>query len=233
LFSPPPHIKKPLERQWNTNDISEDSSSPDDPFSVESDDGGVVTEDVDLRRNTLQNAGSPHKLTLGRLKAPPNPFDRNAIISLSARTGDERATRTSAAEPKTRPQYSVDEFKNLLLTGRVSTVDTPAPGATSASLHTVHALGDTSSNTDSSSISRQSIFEPPPETLQGTPRSSQELFPSDDERQQSAHDSRPANPRRKPATAQSHHVRQTEENTSRTEMQVINSEHLCPIWAYR
>ena len=113
----------------------------------------------------------------------------------------------------------VDEFKNLLLTGRTSTQDIPAPGATSASLDTVQTLGDTSSNTDSSSISRQSIFEPPPETRQDTPRTSQELFPSDDdERQQSAHDPRSVNHSRKPAIPQSQNGKPTEENVLRTEM---------------
>jgi len=136
----------------------------------------------------------------------------------STRTGDERATKSSAADPKTRPQYSVEEFKNLLLTGRTSTVETPATGASSALLHTVQAPGDTSSNTDSSSISRQSIFEPPPEARQDTPRTSQELYPSDDERQQSAHDLRSANPEKKPATLQSQYGKPMEEDISRAEM---------------
>jgi len=136
----------------------------------------------------------------------------------STRTGNEGATRTSAAEPKTRPQYNVEEFKNLLLTGRTSTLDTPATGASSALLNTVQAPGDTSSNTDSSSISRQSIFEPPPEARQDTPRTSLELFPSDDERQQSTNAPRSANPERKPATPQSQYGRPTEGDISRTVM---------------
>lgn len=193
----------------------------------------MVNEDLDLRRNTLQNAGSSHKQTLGRHRAPPNPFDRTAIIDTSARMENERAANSSVAEPRTRPQYSVDEFKTLLLTGRSSTLGTPAPGAKIASQHTIQVPGDTSSNTDSSSISRQSIFEPPPGPRQDTPRTSQELFPSDDERQQPAHGPISTNIRREPATTQFQYGRPTEDDLSRMKMYVINPRFFWSSWPFQ
>ena len=216
LFTPPHHIDQPLKSQSDTAGSSDtvgsvEDSSPDDPFNVDSDDGGGNTEDEDLRRNTLQNSGFSHVQPLGRQKAPLNPFDRTAALA-NAENG--RATRTSAAEPKTRPQYSVDEFKNLLLTGNKSTSETTAPPIPPASIHALQASGDTSSNTDASSISRQSIFEPPPEVRQDTPRTSHELSSSDEERWQLVRSPQSAKESRKPATPQSHHGKPMVENIS-------------------
>lgn len=86
--------------------------------------------------------------------------------------------------------------------------------------HTVQSSGDTSSNTDASSISRQSIFEPPTETRQDTPRTSQELSLSDDEQQRSAQGPTTADLTkvRKPALPQSHHGRPMLENRTPTDL---------------
>lgn len=56
------------------------------------------------------------------------------------------------------------------------------PAAPPASFHNQHQAGDSSSNTDASSISRQSIFEPVSGPLQDSPRTSRGSSPSDDER---------------------------------------------------
>lgn len=54
---------------------SSDESSPVDPFEVESsDEGAIITEDEDLRRNTLNNAGSLEGALSARTIIPLNPF---------------------------------------------------------------------------------------------------------------------------------------------------------------
>lgn len=68
-------------------------------------------------------------------------------------------------------------------------------------------LADSSSNTDASSISRQSIFEPLPGFQQDTPRSSHEISPLEDERLQLGQTPFLSNERIKPLTPTSHHGR--------------------------
>ena len=53
---------------------SSEESSPVDPFEVESDDGDIITEDEDLRRNTLNNAGSLEGALPAKTVIPLNPF---------------------------------------------------------------------------------------------------------------------------------------------------------------
>lgn len=48
--------------------------SPVDPFELESDDGGIITEDEDLRRNTLNNAGSLEGALPVKPIIPLDPF---------------------------------------------------------------------------------------------------------------------------------------------------------------
>ena len=105
----------------------------------------------------------------------------------------------------------MDEFKDLLLTGRKAPVEVPFPPSHSTS-HGSHAPGDTSSNTDASSISRQSIFEPLPGLQQDTPRSSHEISPAEEGRLRSTQISSSATEKMKPLVPKSQHGKVMREN---------------------
>ncbi|MCJ1261714.1 hypothetical protein MMC22_001580 [Lobaria immixta] len=151
-----------------------------DPFDIESDDGGDTSDDGEkLRQNTRGNAGSL-RLEEQILSMPPNPF-RKTLASQTETTQWVRRNENQDPEPTNpigsgnRPHYDVEDFKRLLLTGERN--------ASHAATVPTAIAPDSSSNTDTSSISRQSIFEPLPESHQDTPRTSHEVSPSDDERQ--------------------------------------------------
>ena len=72
LFSLPPEPVSAAQISPGSTQSSEESS-PVDPFEVESDDG-AITEDEDLRRNTLNNAGSLGGALPARTIIPLNPF---------------------------------------------------------------------------------------------------------------------------------------------------------------
>ena len=113
---------------------------------------------------------------------PSNPFDRTPASTPLANVENGQATRLYATQPKPKPQYNVDEFTKLLLTGKKSTSNSTIPAVPPASSYVMSTgVGDSSSNTDASSISRQSIFEPASEARQDTPRTSHELSSSDEE----------------------------------------------------
>ena len=78
--------------------------------------------------------------------------------------------------------------------------------------HSSQAPGDSSSNIDASSISRQSIFEPLPGLQQDTPRSSHEISPAEDGRLRSAQSSSTTIAKMKPSTPTSHHGKVMREN---------------------
>ena len=153
---------------------------------MESDEGEATTEDEDLRKNTIENAG--HRSTNSTApKISPNPFQKTlASHSLGINTidRDERDgsinARTRAGG--TRPHYDVDEFKRLLLTGERSAAESSTPSTPSIHGQGTQNVGYSSSNTDTSSESRHSIFEPMPRTSQDTPRTSHENSPAGDER---------------------------------------------------
>ena len=151
-----------------------------DPFDIESDDGGDTSEDGEkLRQNTRGNAGSLRSEEQ-IVSMPPNPF-RKTLANQTQTTnwvGREEKQDTAPSNPMgggNRPLYDVEDFKRLLLTGERN--------ASHAATISTTTVPDSSSNTDASSISRQSIFEPLPENHQDTPRTSHEVSPSDDERQ--------------------------------------------------
>ncbi len=162
--------------------------SPQDPFSAGSDGTGGSAEDEGTRQNTLINSGNLQSVTGGVSAIPANPF-KKTLASLYTESrpaplspGNEGPS--TEAEPKTtRPHYDVNDFKRLLLTGEknVSGANTAVPPP--VSVQSPAHVGDSSSNTDTSSISRQSIFEPVSGPLQESPRTSHESIPSDDERQ--------------------------------------------------
>ena len=184
-FLPPHSFTGSLPQESESVETSEDTS-PVDPFSMESDDGDVTTEDEDLRKNTMGNAGQ-RSTSHTTSKMPPDPSQKalaNYALGTSTTNTDERSEHGTfnASAGVTKPHYDVDDFKRLLLTGERSVADSSAPSTPSIHGHGTQNMGDSSSNTDASSISRHSIFEPLPGASQDTPRTSHEVSPSGDER---------------------------------------------------
>ncbi|KAL8711063.1 MAG: hypothetical protein Q9220_004444 [cf. Caloplaca sp. 1 TL-2023] len=215
ITSPPP------QNSFDFPSFGSDSPSPsgdrssNDPFSAQSDEAGSVDSDEDLRRNTLANAGPATVKPPLDLKLPVNParkapalhFGGDAAISGSR----EESHKPASASSTIRPQYDVDEFKRLLLTGekiqgnKTASTTPPIQGQFSQ-------IGDSNSNTDASSVSRQSIFEPQTDTHHESPRTSIELPPSDDERHALVGSSSPSTARRRPPIPVSRHGKLVKQN---------------------
>ncbi|KAI1130634.1 hypothetical protein F5Y10DRAFT_111625 [Nemania abortiva] len=111
---------------------------------------------------------------------PPNPFARTLqdIEGTGQIHDSNAATATSTSAPK--GSLDVDSFKRLLLTGYSNLPNPPQTGSVSAGnpSATAHGLGilpDGASTTDTSSVSKQSIFD----ALQETPRTSHEISESE------------------------------------------------------
>lgn len=100
------------------------------------------------------------------------------------RPAGPRLAQGSPGSTTERASLDVDAFKRLIVSNeKGSTVSgTPQTPPVQAVLHQ-GLMGDSSSTTDTSSISRQSMFEPVPETAPETPRTSHEISLSEDERQ--------------------------------------------------
>ena len=127
-------------------------------------------------------------------RPPSNPFQKTLEDLEQGGAREAVAQSTSTAVPvgavRGGAPLDVDAFRRLLLTGQVGGVDNAAtlplqPSTSSvqapqnASSHPIatatHATADGSSITDASSVSRQSIFDPPPPAIQDTPRTSHEI----------------------------------------------------------
>ncbi|KAL1800717.1 hypothetical protein ACET3X_001059 [Alternaria dauci] len=122
--------------------------------------------------------------TLSPSNVPANPFSRT-LASLEPQERESDEERTNPGRPtlgSNRASLDVESFKNLLMTGK----PTPRPSGppaqpTSASQPGAGAQFETSSSTDTSSISRQSLFEHPQETHAESPRTSVDLAGSDED----------------------------------------------------
>ena len=205
----PTPLPSKLESQLSSSSSSSTSASSDhlpiDPFHS----GVGYKNDVgtaELDRNTVRNRpidGTDVEESYG---APPNPFHKT-LESLetggSASTDSNKTVspQSKAAESRksgiARGSMDVDAFKRMLLTGSPSA--NPSKASALAS-HLPGGLGDSSSGTDTSSVSRQSIFEPTLETQIDTPRTSHEINASDDENQKTGREwqkerAKPAPPR--------------------------------------
>ncbi|KAI1757531.1 hypothetical protein F4782DRAFT_133256 [Xylaria castorea] len=146
----------------NASDSSKSDIQEDDPFGATS---------VDPDSKLAANPPIP--------QIPPNPFARTLQdIEGSGQARDVNATTTTTTASK--GSLDVDSFKRLLLTGYTNL---PSPAQTaldsagnpSGAAHTLGALPDGASATDTSSISKQSIFD----ALQETPRTSHEISESE------------------------------------------------------
>ncbi|KAL8768421.1 MAG: hypothetical protein Q9209_005327 [Squamulea sp. 1 TL-2023] len=151
-----------------------------DPFGAQSDEGTSQDDDEDLRRNTIANT-----VPIMSQNLPPDPSTRAPALQF----GGDASTiythgefnRPASTACTGRPHYDVDDFKRLLLTGERLGTDRKMPTTPPVQVHGLQ-LGDSNSNTDASSVSRQSIFEPHPEAVSESPRTSIDASPSDDER---------------------------------------------------
>ncbi|KAI0892925.1 hypothetical protein F4806DRAFT_215679 [Annulohypoxylon nitens] len=143
---------------------------------------------------------------------PPNPFTKT--LQDLEQAGQGQNANTLAASAAAKGALDVDSFKRLLLTGYANI---PGPSSTSASgtggnsgLSTSlqAPLHDGASNTDASSVSRQSIFD----VIQDTPRTSHEISePEDPEERRSIFPTSPlssipsSSTRKKPPPPSSRH----------------------------
>ncbi|KAL8827951.1 MAG: hypothetical protein Q9191_002878 [Dirinaria sp. TL-2023a] len=215
LFSPPPRWNSP--RETDADSVNGALATlPDDPFNAESDDEGVTTEDENLRRNTISNARPEYADEAAGSTRPSRvggkPIAQVAVGMALPEEGESSISGLADAGAKSKPHYSVDEFTNLLMTGKRQTLDGTTATTPPVTSITSPTLGDSSSNTDSSSISRQSMFEPSSDARQETPRTSHELSLSDEERQNLVK----ASPikRSKPTAPKSHHGKLVSGNAS-------------------
>ncbi|MCJ1450653.1 hypothetical protein MMC28_000986 [Mycoblastus sanguinarius] len=203
--------------------ISPESSEEEileDPFGAESD-GGGSTEDEGTRQNTLTNSSGLQPKPQAATGMPENPFKKTlATLDPESSPGlpsPETERRPADAESRiTRPHYDVDDFKRLLLTGEKSVSGITAPAAPPVSFQGQQNVGDSSSNTDASSISRQSLFEPITGPLQESPRTSHEGSPSDDERQRLVTNSQANTERIKPVAPRHRHGKLVKTNAPQT-----------------
>jgi hypothetical protein len=116
--------------------------------------------------------------------APANPFSKTlASIEPPERgSGDDRTPTERAALGRNRASLDVEGFKNLLMTGRPSPRQPGQPPQASAASGLANApIFESSSSTDTSSISRQSLFEPAHEPPSDSPRTSYEMAASEDD----------------------------------------------------
>ena len=149
---------------------------------------------------------------------PANPFKKTlASLEIESRASPPSPLNTMEAEPKTtRPHYDVDDFKKLLLTGEKSASTANAAVPPPVNFQISAHVGDSSSNTDASSISRGSIFEPLSAPLQESPRTSHESVLSDDERQRLVGSTSMASEKFKPATPRHRHGKLVKPNAPQT-----------------
>ncbi|CAG5144613.1 uncharacterized protein ALTATR162_LOCUS1575 [Alternaria atra] len=122
--------------------------------------------------------------TLSPSNVPANPFSRT-LASLEPQERESEEERTNTGRPmlgNSRASLDVESFKNLLMTGKPTPRPSgPPPQPTSASQPVAGAQFETSSSTDTSSVSRQSLFEPPQEIHADSPRTSVDMAESDDD----------------------------------------------------
>ena len=178
-------------------------------------------EDEATMQNTLRNSGNLPSTTGGVSAMPANPF-KKTLASPGTESRPDPPSQVSGdismegGSKTTRPHYDVDEFKKLLLNGEMSASGANTTVPPPVSFQSPGHMGDSSSNTDTSSISRQSITEPFSGTLQESPRTSHESVLSDDERQRLVGSVPTAFERNKPLTPRHRHGKLVKMNGPQT-----------------
>ncbi|KAL9096385.1 MAG: hypothetical protein Q9165_001382 [Trypethelium subeluteriae] len=172
--SPPPAI-----------DGSSDSDTPtDDPFEKPLDETDDSAKDDAFPPGTRHN--SSRMVSMSPQVMPQNPFQRTlaSIEPSGPQQGSPRGggdISEKSVNPSGKGAMDVDSFTRLLLTGNART-RTTAPSATPpnprSGLGSVH-VDSSSSSTDTSSISRHSIFDSTHDAHQESPRTSYEQSDSE------------------------------------------------------
>ena len=171
-------------------------------------------------QNTIQNIGTSGSRTQNPLPfgAPLNPFKKTLATIEQTVTQDQTTSAPTGPSQENnalgRPHYDVDGFKKLLLTGEDN-----APKSTPSRAPTINfgqpIGGDAASSTDTSSVSRQSLFEPPSSILTESPRTSRDASPSTEERQNLV--SPPSKPEKvKPSTPRHRYGKSVKTNAPQT-----------------
>ncbi|KAF1977108.1 hypothetical protein BU23DRAFT_551042 [Bimuria novae-zelandiae CBS 107.79] len=197
--SPPPEASPAL-----ADDFEE--RYPRDPTRTE-------VEEVGVPGNTWKSTGvsaSAHSPS----GAPANPFSRTLATlepreqggETTAQSRERTPTEKSTAGPK-RQSLNVEGFKNLLMQGITNPRSSgPAPqiAPSSQPLSPTPATFESSSSTDTSSVSRQSIFDAVQEAHPESPRTSYDMAASDDEHASLMGGEAPKKQKKKPPPAPRH-----------------------------
>ncbi|KAI1210169.1 uncharacterized protein F4807DRAFT_424099 [Annulohypoxylon truncatum] len=183
--SPPPSSPEedavPVARFPPVSD-DEDEDDDDDSNSSDSQDyeehvGRYKTVSFPTRDNDSDGTEHTEHTQTG---PPPNPFSKT--LQDLEQAGEGQNSNALAASAAAKGALDVDSFKRLLLTGYANI---PGPSSKSASgtgggsgpsTSLQVPLHDGASNTDASSVSRQSIFD----AIQDTPRTSHEISEPED-----------------------------------------------------
>ena len=201
-----------------------EDSAPEDAFGSEPDEDGETPEVEGLGQELKDSVGPLVLRGQSSDDIPVNPFQRTLEDPSRAPAKNEK-NRTGFEFPgkppnNTKACLDVNAFKRLLLTGGTNTLAPNAPSTLPTHLNSYQGNQgnqlDSSSNTDASSISRQSIFEPHPEAHLDTPRTSHEVSLSDDEQDDLNGDLIPSAPRTGRLTPRSHHGKVVREHGPRT-----------------
>ena len=172
-------------------------------------------------QNTLRNSGNLQSNTTPVGAMPANPF-KKTLASLGTESRPSSVSQGSegrsieVGSKATRPHYDVEDFKKLLLTGERNGSEVNAAVPPPVSFQSVNYVGDSSSNTDASSISRQSIFEPVSGPVQESPRTSHESVFSDDEQQRLVGSVSIASEKNKPVPPRHRHGKLVKTNAPQT-----------------
>ncbi|KAI9753602.1 MAG: hypothetical protein M4579_005066 [Chaenotheca gracillima] len=186
LASEPPRLTSPPP-PGNFPEIQAGQALSTDPFLSESD------RDDQTQKNTYTNSAPSIGGGQSAAGGPANPFQPLQDVAEAAHSApsidwDKAKARKPASEGPSKgvvgkASMDVDAFKRLLLTGNTGQSASTGSGVPpSARSNQPPIAGDGGSSTDTSSLSRQSIMEPPAEIAIDTPRTSHEISVSDDER---------------------------------------------------
>jgi hypothetical protein len=175
--SPPPSSPEdavPVTRFPALEALDQNHSDDDDDDSSSDSTGGDEQDDPFNGKSALIDENPLSESPLPQI--PPNPFARTLHdIERGSQKQDDVTKNTS------KGSLDVDSFKRLLLTGYANlpqpgqATTNPAGNVSGTAPHQGPSPPDGSSNTDTSSTSRQSILD----TLQETPRTSHEISESE------------------------------------------------------
>ncbi|KAL5410016.1 hypothetical protein PMIN06_012086 [Paraphaeosphaeria minitans] len=183
-----------------------------DATGRDADEGGMVGS---AWKSTAapQSASSPSGV-------PANPFSRTLATMEPQEKGGDAAgqPKERTATDKTRQSLNVEGFKNLLMQGITTSPRNPAPPPIAPASNPLSpAVFESSSSTDTSSISRQSIFDTVQEPHPESPSTFYDMAASDDEHAGLVRGEAPKKEKKKPPPAPRHrHGKLVKERTPQT-----------------